>query len=61
MIDKSYGSYNLSCDVCGEVVDEPLDDFYDAVNYKKAKGWKSRKIKGEWLDVCPDCQGAPDV
>lgn len=55
MIDKQHGSYYLICDICGEVVDALFDDFYDAVQFKKDEGWKSRKIKGEWKDICPEC------
>ena len=55
MIDKEHGEFILSCDYCGEEV-SGFDDFYDAVDYKKDNGWKSKKIKGEWNDVCPECQ-----
>lgn len=55
MIDKEYGGYCLTCDICGEEVDG-FDDYYDAVEYKKDNGWISRKIDGEWHDICPDCK-----
>lgn len=55
MIDKDYDSYQLICDICGEVVKE-FDDFYDAVDYKKDNGWRSRRVIGGWEDVCPECQ-----
>ena len=32
------------------------DEFNDAVDYKKSNGWRSRKVDGEWVDLCPDCQ-----
>ena len=56
MIDKIDGRYYLCCDICGEEVDEGFYDFYDAVEYKKENGWKSQKHRGEWEDVCPECQ-----
>lgn len=56
MIDKSFGSYSLICDICGEEAKKEFDDFYEAVDYKKKEGWKSKKIDGEWQDVCPECQ-----
>jgi hypothetical protein len=56
MIDKFSGLYTLICDICGENAPETFDDFYDAVRYKKNNGWKSQKYKGEWEDVCPNCQ-----
>lgn len=57
MIDKNNGQYTLTCDLCGEEAPKKFDDFNDAVQYKKDEGWKSQKHKGEWEDVCPDCQG----
>ena len=56
MIDKQSGRYHLICDICGEEAEEDFDDFYDAVEYKKAEGWKSQKRNGQWEDVCLDCQ-----
>ena len=56
MIDKFSGIYTLTCDICGEDAPETFDDFYDAVQYKKDNDWKSQKYKGEWEDVCPECQ-----
>lgn len=55
MIDKESGEFILSCDFCCEEVNG-FDDFYDAVDYKKDNGWKSKKINGGWNDVCPECQ-----
>lgn len=54
MIDKQHGEYILICDICGEVA-ETFNDFYDAVQFKKDEDWKSRKINGDWHDVCPGC------
>mgnify|MGYP003395647165 CR=1 FL=1 len=56
MIDKIGGSYELTCDICGETAEETFCGFYEAVYYKKDEGWKSEKIKGDWQDICPDCQ-----
>jgi hypothetical protein len=56
MIDRDGGFYCLVCDVCGEEAPETFDDFYEAVAYKKAKGWRSQCVDGEWEDVCPNCQ-----
>ena len=56
MIDQSYGSYTLVCDICEKEV-KPFDDFLEAVNYKKENGWKSREHDREWEDVCPECVG----
>lgn len=56
MIYKDGGLYFLCCDVCGEEAGKIFDEFYDAVEYKKHNGWKSQKRRGEWEDVCPECQ-----
>ncbi len=55
-INKFKGAFILICDNCGEEFDELFDDFYDAVEAKKYYGWKSKRINGEWEDVCPECQ-----
>lgn len=55
MIEKQYTTFYLICDMCDKSADEEFDCFEDAVDYKKDNGWKSRMIKGEWHDVCPDC------
>lgn len=55
MIDSFNGMYTLTCDICGEAYPETFFDFYDAVKAKKRAGWKSRKIEGEWEDVCNSC------
>ena len=47
--------YQPTCDICGDQLGTEID-FYDAVQAKKDAGWKSRKINGEWQDICTDCQ-----
>ena len=54
MIEKQGNGYELQCDYCSNYVDE-FEDFQEAVDYKKANGWKSVNINGEWTDKCPDC------
>ena len=48
--------YIPTCDICGEQL-HPQYDFEDAVEAKKNAGWLSRKINGEWIDLCEDCKG----
>ena len=57
MIEKSSidKSYLIVCDICGEATDG-FEDFHEAVMYKKDNGWISEQYKGEWEDVCPECQ-----
>lgn len=52
---KEYGKYTLVCDICGACVDEEYETFQDTVDARKDLGWKSRKIDGDWADICPDC------
>ncbi len=54
-IERFGDLYTPTCDGCGDELEAEYD-FYDAVNAKKAAGWKSRKVMGEWEDVCPECQ-----
>jgi Fe2+ or Zn2+ uptake regulation protein len=57
MIERDFnGLYTLTCDLCGEEAFETFEEFHEAVQYKKDEGWKSQKHKGEWEDVCPECQ-----
>lgn len=44
-----------TCDICGAQLHEQYY-FTDAVEEKKNAGWHSKKIDGEWIDMCPDCQ-----
>jgi len=53
---KFNGLYTLTSDICGEKATETFEEFHEAVQYKKDEGWKSQKYKGEWEDVCPECQ-----
>lgn len=60
-IDKNDGfdNFDITCNICGAETNEGFDSFSEAVAWKKdkANGWKSRKnAKGQWEDVCPDCQ-----
>ena len=48
MISKEYGNYTLICDICG-------DSFQDAIDARQGLGWKSKRVDGEWTDICPDC------
>ncbi len=57
MIERYKNKFILYCDVCGEEAEEEFYEFDEAVEYKKDNGWRSRKIKGEWADICPECLG----
>lgn len=55
-IRPSSNGYKLICDNCGYTVDG-MDDFMEAVDYKKENEWKSKKIDdGVWEDNCPNCK-----
>ncbi|NDL68586.1 hypothetical protein [Anaerotalea alkaliphila] len=55
MISKEYGNYTFICDICGAGSDEEFETFQDAVDAKGDIGWKSKRMSGEWADVCPEC------
>lgn len=55
-IQRDYKVYILICDICGDEAPEDFSEFDDAVEYKKEEGWKSQNYRGEWEDVCPECQ-----
>jgi hypothetical protein len=44
------------CDAkrCAETIDTELDDFSDAVEEAKSKGWTMRQAGGEWKHYCPE-------
>lgn len=53
MIDRFGRQYVLSCDVCGEEI--TFYEFDEAVDYKAANRWHSKRYGDDWVDVCPDC------
>ena len=53
LIDYDFREYYLVCDNCGKRIS--FEDFWDAVNYKKENGWKSRKQGEDWIDICNEC------
>lgn len=65
MIKLGHVGVTLICDICGEEIGGFLD-FEDAVAHKltivpymRSEGWKSEKYRGEWQDICPECQEQP--
>lgn len=57
MIDKQYGKYIPTCDVCGETLEAELS-FDEAVAEMKSESWKTKAVMGEWENICPECQKA---
>jgi hypothetical protein len=55
MIKLGRVGVSLTCDICGEEIDG-LYDFENAAAHKKETGWISEKYRGEWQDICPECQ-----
>lgn len=55
MISKEYDKYTLECDCCGRYISN-FDTFEDALYYAKEMGWKRKLEKGEWINICEDCQ-----
>ena len=55
MIEQRGDRFVLICTECGYEV-KYFDSFDEAVDYKKENGWKSKKVEGEWVTLCPNCQ-----
>lgn len=54
MIFSAHGYHTPICDICSAELEE-YDDFQDAVDGKKAAGWRSKNEGGEWFDYCATC------
>ncbi len=54
MIDKLYGKFYTTCDMCGEELD-PTDTFDEAKRQIASEGWKTIKEDFDCLNLCPDC------
>ncbi len=54
-IERFRDQFTPVCDLCEARLPGEFS-FHDAVQAKKDAGWISRKVDGEWEDVCPDCQ-----
>ena len=62
MIDKAYGRFELTCDVCGDGPEEAFDSFQDAVDHMRAEGWRSTRSCGEvWINHCKECVEATEM
>ena len=58
IVKEKDGSFNLVCDCCGTSINAASWD--EAKASKSLYGWKSRKVNGEWQDVCDDCLALED-
>lgn len=53
-IERFYGHYTVVCDTCGNEL-RGAESFDEARRMKHDAGWQSRKVNGEWEDICSDC------
>jgi len=60
MIEREGWNYRLICDNCEDYKDS-FDDFEEAVEYKKKKGWKSVKGRTHWFEFCPKCSTPENI
>lgn len=57
MIDRQHGNIIICCDDCSATIEGREDDGFPELWARARKiGWKTRKIAGEWLDACEDCE-----
>ena len=47
--------YIPTCDICGEQL-QPQYEWDDVFEVMKDSGWNAKKINGEWINLCEDCQ-----
>jgi len=59
MIDRQHGKLLFACDgaTCDAEFGLPDEGNFELVwSAAKRDGWKARKIVGEWMHFCPDCE-----
>lgn len=64
--DYTFGQTFVFCDGKGCNNEETIDGFdghplpYSDVNDElRDMGWISKKVKGEWIDLCDECKDKP--
>lgn len=50
---------SFECDGCDELTGGEIEDFQRAWNEAKSEGWRTEKVDGQWLHLCPTCQRRP--
>lgn len=56
MIDRQGGKIIFECDSCDETFDGGDGEEFSVVwNAAKREGWKSRKVREEWVHGCARC------
>lgn len=51
-----YGITILSCDICEySPEDVGFETFKEASQWARAHNWQTRKVDGDWENLCPDC------
>lgn len=55
MITRDHNNIVIECDSCEETFTLDTDNFTDTWNAAKRDGWRTRKIKEEWVHGCPKC------
>lgn len=62
MIVRESGTKTLSCDDCGETLDQSFPDgqFNDLIAHAKSESWSIKPDgEGGWRHFCPGCKGLP--
>ena len=58
MIENTYGkAKQVICDNCGDGFE--VGCWSEARKRMSEEGWKTRKVKGEYVQYCPECEGKP--
>ena len=60
--DAGEKEFYIECDDCGDDDDLAADNFQDAVDEAKSKGWGARlNLNKIWENMCPECNQPPSA
>jgi hypothetical protein len=54
-IEKEYGEFVPTCDICGKTL-PPVETFEDARAAMRKAGWTTFKVGDNWENLCVVCQ-----
>ena len=57
MIEKIYGAYIGTCDVCQTGETKKCESFDEVKEWMGKNDWTTFRLDDEWSNVCPECGG----
>lgn len=55
MTSFSGGVFEITCNLCGDVVEYEADTWLEGMELAKESGWVNWRKKEKWLNVCENC------